>query len=163
MHSQAYFHQNRWANHRMIEACRNLSQEQLDATAPGTYGTIRETIVHIVRAETWYATLLGFDPKPALGRDDPFPDWETLGDVVDASAEALIAASRAGASELPDRVIVGPDDSEETDASVILVQAFNHGTEHRSQIATILTTLGVDAPDFSGWAWADDTGRLIQR
>ena len=37
--------------------------------------------------------------------------------------------------------------------ATIYVQAINHATEHRSQIATILTQQGVEPPDVSGWAW----------
>ncbi len=37
-------------------------------------------------------------------------------------------------------------------AVTVYVQAINHATEHRSQIATILTQQGVESPNFSGWA-----------
>ena len=37
--------------------------------------------------------------------------------------------------------------------TTVYVQAIIHATEHRSQIATILTQQGVEPPDFSGCAW----------
>ena len=37
--------------------------------------------------------------------------------------------------------------------STILVQAITHATEHRSQIATILTQHEVEPPDVSAWTW----------
>src|SRR5256885_13996090 len=40
-----------WANERLLERCRALTDEQLDLTVPGTYGTIRKTLAHIVSAE----------------------------------------------------------------------------------------------------------------
>jgi uncharacterized damage-inducible protein DinB len=43
---------------------------------------------------------------------------------------------------------------------VILVQAFNHSTEHRSQICTVLTTLGIEAPELSGWEWGLAVDRM---
>jgi uncharacterized damage-inducible protein DinB len=36
-------------------------------------------------------------------------------------------------------------------ASLILLQAVNHGTEHHPQVATILTQLGIDPPAMDGW------------
>ncbi len=42
---------NRWANLALIDALLDLSPDQLDSTAPGTYGTIYETLVHLVRSE----------------------------------------------------------------------------------------------------------------
>lgn len=44
---------------------------------------------------------------------------------------------------------------------LILVQAINHGTEHRSQIATILTQLGVEPPNMDGWTFFDASGHMI--
>jgi uncharacterized damage-inducible protein DinB len=37
---------------------------------------------------------------------------------------------------------------------------FNHGTEHRSQVATILTTLGIEPPELSGWEWGLAAGKM---
>jgi uncharacterized damage-inducible protein DinB len=46
-------------------------------------------------------------------------------------------------------------------ASLLLLQAVNHGTEHRSQVATILTQLGIEPPDMDGWTFFEASGRLI--
>jgi uncharacterized damage-inducible protein DinB len=37
---------------------------------------------------------------------------------------------------------------------VRLAQVVHHGTDHRSQIATALTTLGVTPPEMDVWEWA---------
>jgi len=36
---------------------------------------------------------------------------------------------------------------------IILVQAVDHGREHRTHIATILTQLGIEPPDMDGWTF----------
>jgi uncharacterized damage-inducible protein DinB len=38
-------------------------------------------------------------------------------------------------------------------ASVVLVQAINHATEHRAHAATILTQLGIEPPLLDGWTF----------
>jgi uncharacterized damage-inducible protein DinB len=38
-------------------------------------------------------------------------------------------------------------------ASTFLVQAINHGTDHRSQVCTILTQQGLVPPELDGWTY----------
>src|SRR2546425_13075778 len=45
------FRHNAWANRALLDACRELSKEQLGATAEGTYGSVLATLQHIVDAE----------------------------------------------------------------------------------------------------------------
>jgi uncharacterized damage-inducible protein DinB len=42
----------------------------------------------------------------------------------------------------------------------LMMQAINHSTEHRTQIATIITQLGMEPPDMSGWSYMDEKGEL---
>jgi uncharacterized damage-inducible protein DinB len=44
---------------------------------------------------------------------------------------------------------------------LILIQAINHGTEHRSQVATILTQLGIQPPGMDGWTYFEDGGWMV--
>jgi uncharacterized damage-inducible protein DinB len=43
------YEHNTWANLRLLDFCAGLSDEQLDASAPGTCGRVRDTLVRIVR------------------------------------------------------------------------------------------------------------------
>jgi uncharacterized damage-inducible protein DinB len=45
--------------------------------------------------------------------------------------------------------------------SLFLLQAVNHGTEHRSQVATILTQLGVEPPNMDGWTYIEASGQFV--
>ncbi len=47
-----------WATLRLIEYCRGLGDEHLNATIPGTFGTIRETLRHLVGADEGYFSIL---------------------------------------------------------------------------------------------------------
>jgi uncharacterized damage-inducible protein DinB len=154
-----FYRQNEWANLTIIELCSVLDDDQLDSTAVGTYGSIRDTLTHIVSAEGSYAFRLGHEPSPRLLNDDPWPGFDALKEMVSAAADSLVAASQ----DAPDRIIqVGSDDGDKFDveAEVILIQAFNHGTEHRSQICTILTTLGIEPLELSGWDWGLISDRM---
>lgn len=153
-----FYRQNEWANLRIIETCRGLTDEQLDTKAVGAYGTIRDTLTHLVGGEISYITRMdGRYDGPVFDRHAGFPGFEVLEGAVRANATGLI--------ELAQRALVAPftyvdQDGETTDAEVVLVQAINHGAEHRDQICTILTALGVTPPELDGWNWGDATGRV---
>jgi uncharacterized damage-inducible protein DinB len=54
-----------WATLRLIEVCQGLADEHLDATIPGTFGTIRETLRHLVSAGEGYFSILTRPPAPS--------------------------------------------------------------------------------------------------
>ena len=145
------FEHNHWANLRAVEACADLTDAQLDASVVGTAGSIRHTLMHIAGAEQRYIMRL-IGREPTYGERDGWPGIAPLRQTLDTSGQGLIdLAERAN----PDEVLSGEYQGQpyELPVAVIYVQAINHATEHRSQIATILTQQGVEPPDFSGWAW----------
>ena len=42
---------NAWATTQILEFCRGLDEQTLNATVPGTYGTIIATLRHIIYCE----------------------------------------------------------------------------------------------------------------
>src|SRR5256885_3961014 len=48
------FRHDAWANRELLDFCRDLSPEQLNASASGSYGNIRETFNHIVMGHARY-------------------------------------------------------------------------------------------------------------
>ncbi len=136
--------------------CRALPEDLLDATAVGSYGTIHDTLVHYIGGEQryvhWLGGDLGMEPMPP---GDAFPGFDYLTASVRASAIALTALANDRPGSRVDR-----DPGEVIDTEVILVQALNHSTEHRSQICTILTALGATPPELDGWTWGEADGRI---
>jgi len=151
------FRHNAWATRELLRTCRDLSPEQLDATATGTFGTIRETLAHVVRAERFYRSLL--DAAPEWGR----PDGATPLDVLEERAGDMAAFWESFLSRPIDteRVVVDENETETTRvaAGVLIAQVLNHGNEHRGHVCTILTTLGIPPPELDGWAYGEAVGR----
>lgn len=56
------------------------------------------------------------------------------------------------------------EDGYERDAmiGIRLAQALHHGTDHRSQICTALTTLGVEPPGIDVWDFGVQAGRVVE-
>ncbi|MEX1156920.1 MAG: DinB family protein [Chloroflexota bacterium] len=148
------FRHNRWANERMLEACRDLSDEQRARSVEGTYGELGYTLIHIVRAESWYLKLLtGWEPPVRWEIPGPWPGIEVLLDRARFTGDRLCEI----ADQLdPAAVLETGEDKVPT--SVVLVQAINHATEHRAQAATILTQLGIEPPPVDGWNFGESGG-----
>ena len=63
------FEHHIWATTRLIDTCLELTPEQLDATAPGTYGSILDTQRHIVGADAGYLFVLSGERVPEVDED----------------------------------------------------------------------------------------------
>ena len=73
------FKHNLWANLRLLDVCARLDQVQLDATVPGTYGSIHDTLIHLITAEGRYVALLSDrQPDQRFNERTGFPGWEEL-------------------------------------------------------------------------------------
>jgi len=156
------FKHHAWANDRILDACANLTPEQLAATAPGTYGPILDTLRHLIGSDNWYLWVI------TEGGHAEFKEEETAGiDELKAGAKR----SAAGWAELlardldPDEMTVRTGDGWEFSAplGVRLAQVIHHGTDHRSQVCTALTSLGIEPPGIDLWEWAESIGRTHER
>jgi len=152
-----FYRQNEWASLVLINACRDLTDEQLDAAAPGTYGSIRDTFTHFVNSEVFYAFRRGAADTPQVDPDDRWAGFDRLAELVHATAAA---ATRWATGSLSEPITVDPEAPAAVDPAVILIQMVHHRTDHRSQINTILTTLGIEPPDLSSWSWGLADGRV---
>ncbi len=96
----ALFEHNLWANRIILEECAKLSDEQLDATMPGIYGSIRDTLKHIFGAEERYVTRLRNLPRAALSRErEPFTGFDDLRSAGESSGQALIEIAESAKPE----------------------------------------------------------------
>jgi uncharacterized damage-inducible protein DinB len=155
------FRHHAWANDRILEACANLTPEQLAAAAPGTFGPILDTLRHLIGSDNWYLWVI------TEGRHPEF-DEDTAGiDELKAGAKRSAAGweELLGAEIDPEEMTVRQGDGWEFSAplGVRLAQAIHHGTDHRSQVATTLTSLGIEPPGIDVWEWAESIGRTHER
>jgi uncharacterized damage-inducible protein DinB len=155
---QELFRLNLWSNQLIIEACRDLTNEQLGTDLAGTYGDIGRTLAHIAAAEAGYAWR--FDQNSdrfQWDEDDPVPSVATLGEVLNKTGARFIELA---VTTPDDQILTYQVDGEQRQwpAWVVLGQVIDHGREHRSQIATILTQLGFEPPEIDMWGYAISVG-----
>jgi uncharacterized damage-inducible protein DinB len=151
------FEHNDWSNLRIIGACSGLTEEQLAWTSTGSYGSVVATLVHLVAAQQRYAHVFKGGPIPTepaerVHERDPFPGFDRLRTSAEASGGLLREAAEAPD---PDRTMtrVYRGQEERLPAWVLLLQAINHATEHRTNITSILAEHGVEVADIDGWTY----------
>ena len=156
----ALFQHNAWASLKLLDFCARLSDEQLNATAAGTFGSIRDTLVHLIKGEISYVERVNGKLPENPPAWDPFPGFEVLAHTVRWTGDEMLKlALSAHAYTLVTESY--PEGTEQYKLTDLMVQAVTHSTEHRTQVATILTQLGMEPPDMSGWRWMDEKGEII--
>jgi uncharacterized damage-inducible protein DinB len=152
------FQHNLWANDEMLAACGGLSEAQLAIELAGTYGRLDQTLVHLARAQGGYVRrLTGWEPGPehTLEYEDHFPGTDAISRHLRFTGDRLVefAATISADQELS---FVYDGRPQRLPAWVVLLQAAYHATEHRQQVATILTGLGIEPPEPDLWAYWDE-------
>jgi uncharacterized damage-inducible protein DinB len=152
------FEHNNWANDRIIQACSALSDEQLD-TEPqsATLGNIRTTLLHLAAAQRGYLSLLTL---PVEERPNTPLTFAELQEAVRISGEGLLALARDESNKFP-KTRLQTRNGYYVEPWVVMVQVINHATEHREQINSMLSALGVTPPNLDGWAYGEVTNTLV--
>ena len=147
-----------WANERILDACAALTAEQLATPVPGTYGSIESTVRHLIAADNFYLWVYNGSQGPVI------PSANALDIAELRAANALHGAGYAdllAVPQDPDADVAEHGDGWDYVATqgIRLAQIVHHGSDHRSQICTGLTSLGIQPPDIDLWAYGTATGR----
>lgn len=149
---------NNWANQLILDACSALSDEQLDAEPlSATKGSIRRTLLHFVASQQGYLSLLTLPLEERRNKPVAVDD---LAASARRSGEGLLALLRDGSGEQLNRRLQTAD-GYYVESWVVLLQVINHATEHREQIKSMLSALGVTPPDIDGWDYGLATNTLV--
>ena len=155
------FSHNLWANTVLFDRCCELTEEEMDASIQGVYGSIRETLNHIMRAEKSYFSRISTGKQYDHPENGPrLTVKDLLSEVKSTGAGFIDWVSKI---DEKDSVMIDWDGTmREVPKTIILNQVINqvinHATEHRSQIMSIMTQIGIEPPDVSGWTYFDELG-----
>jgi len=150
---------NYWANKRILAVAAKVTQEQFLAPASFPYGGLRGTLLHILDTEWgWRALFQTIDSASDLLESD----FQTLG-ALEARWREEEAAMRAYLANLTN------EDMEShlrytTDTGIkrdrilwhCLLHVVNHGTQHRSEAAALLTEYGHSPGDLDFTVFLND-------
>lgn len=151
------FEHNNWTNEKIIRACYALSDEELDAEPHSvTKGNIRETLTHLVTAQRGYLALLTL---PVEDRPTAPLAFVELQESARESGEGLLTLARGQGVSLDSRLQTR--DRYHVEPWVVMVQVINHASEHREQISSMLSSLGISPPDMDGWSYGEATNAFV--
>ena len=138
------FRYNDWANDRILDAAEKTSSQQLSAENDFGWGSLRGALVHLMDAEYAWRILL---------KDGEDVEWLQPEDFADVAAirarwEKERIAFWEYLSSLSDDHLAGIISYEAEDGMRYrvlwhcLAHVVNHGTQHRSECAALLTGFG---------------------
>ncbi|MBV9545436.1 MAG: DinB family protein [Chloroflexi bacterium] len=141
-----------WATLRLIEFCQSLPPEHVEATLPGTYGSVRATLIHLANSEANYYSLLVGQPRPTpIPLDGNLQEAHARISQLGPGWEALVDQA-----ELPDKEFHTPMGF--TTGAAPLGQAIHHADDHRTQVLSILGSRGLELPSLDFWDYGTEAG-----
>lgn len=153
---------NYWANGRILSAAKNIMPEQLLASAEFPYGSLRATLVHIIDAEYGWRGLFENDKFNDEMNPEGFADILSIAERFQMEEQAM----RAYLNGLTDEDVEShkkyfTDKGEPRDRILwhCLYHVVNHGTQHRSEAAAILTNFNASPGDLDFTVFLNDFGK----
>jgi uncharacterized damage-inducible protein DinB len=140
-----------WANRKVLEAISQLTPEEFVQPVAGSFGSVRNTMVHILSAEWgWLARCGGPQRGPQLKAED-YPALESVLEVwnrVEGYVREFL--SRLEDEDMP-RIIefeLPPGSKRAMALGELMQHGALHGIHHRGQIALLLRLLGKTPGNF---------------
>jgi uncharacterized damage-inducible protein DinB len=164
---------NAWANHRLLKACAQLSQDEFTARRTSFFPSIRATFNHIVTVDWLYIDMLeravqGRPPNLEAGKffepEEPFERCADLADAQRAADRRLIALCAALTDAQLDGLVQVPRrDGIHTDRIArILAHLFQHQIHHRGQVHAMLAGTAVRPPQLDEFFCSNEAALRAQ-
>ncbi len=142
---ETLYRYNEWARGRVLDQAALVSPEQYVAPAPVPQGSLRGTLVHALAAEVaWRRRWLGDSPAALLSQGD-LPTFAGLCDRWAQEAQALRDFVAALTDDALNRTVhykTTKGQPMENTLWHLMAHVVNHGTQHRSEAAMLLTSYG---------------------
>jgi uncharacterized damage-inducible protein DinB len=142
---QVLFDYAYWANERFFDVLSQLTDEQFVQPVAGSYGSLRNTLVHMLSAEWgWLERCGGAARGPVLIASD-YPAVESVRIrwlEVERHVRRFLASLREDDLERPVEFSFGNGPKQVRRLGELLHHAAIHGVHHRGQIALLLRCLG---------------------
>jgi uncharacterized damage-inducible protein DinB len=142
--NQNQVHYNRWANHRLLEACAVLTPEERERDLNASFASLQGTLIHILWGERGWLSF--FQTGTFVSRPAPneYPDFPALQRAWAAHDEAYVRYLL----NLTQAELDAPRTLDATTYTLgeLIHHALNHSTYHRGQVALLLRQLGHTPP-----------------
>jgi len=148
---EALFEYGRWANGKVLDALSQLTTEQFTQPVSGSYGSVRNTLVHMLSAEWGWIDRCGGTPRGAALDASDYPTVASVFDrckQVEGYVREFLSALRDEDLSRTVEFSLGGGPKQAMPLGALMQHAANHGVHHRGQVALLLRSLGVSPGNF---------------
>ncbi len=139
---------NYWARDRQLQVCAQLSQEQFLRQVGGSFGSLRDILVHLAGVEwVWLERWLGRSPRSL-----PWPELPTVAEisqrwtVVERDLRSYVAGVDEETLAQPLTYVNFAGQTWTYPRWQTILHLLNHQTYHRGQVTHVLRQLGATPP-----------------
>ena len=153
-----------WATRNQLQACAELDDAQLATEVPGTYGTILDTLRHLIAADCSYLWVISGGRFGSTEFDEETTALPTLQATLEENAAGWETLLGEAPVDDDQQVVRHRPDGSSTSAALGIrwAQVVHHSSDHRSQVNTALTALGFQPEEFDVWAYGESSGRVSE-
>jgi uncharacterized damage-inducible protein DinB len=146
-----FFRYHLWANLRLLDACSHLSSTQ-PVSARDRLARVRAAWVRLLTDEEKYVgALTGYLPDMLLDEYVAFPGFAELRRAKRTGEELIMVAEQ----DRLDHALHLEGEPSDVPARIVLLQAFQHACELRTQIVLLLRGHELEPPNLDGWSYHD--------
>jgi uncharacterized damage-inducible protein DinB len=138
-----------WARNRMLDAVEPLSLEQFTRELGGSFGSVRDTVVHTLSAECVWLLRWKAENPPGMLAPDRYLDLASVrrawADNEEKLRQFFEPLDEAGLQKvMPYKTFAGLESA--SPLWQMLQHVVNHASYHRGQVTTLLRQLGAAPP-----------------
>jgi uncharacterized damage-inducible protein DinB len=151
---------NAWANQRILDTAEHLDAVQFVAKVGASFDSVRDTLVHTMSVQRNWLMRFQEIELPTPLRFEDYPDLSAIRghwDEIEAQTQAFVASI---VDDKLARVIHYVNSQGEPNAYPLwqmMLHQVNHATQHRSEVAVMLTQFGY-SPGWLDFLVYVDTG-----
>jgi uncharacterized damage-inducible protein DinB len=142
---RTFYEYNTWANERILTTAARLTNEQFVAPGSASFSSVRDTLVHTMWAQwNWLLRWRG-EPNPPHFEPADYADVAAVRarwSAIDGETRAFVARVDDTALESVCRYVNSRNEPMAYPLWQQMLHQVNHGTQHRSEVAVILTEYG---------------------
>ena len=142
---ESLFDYGYWANSKLFAVISQLTPEQFTQPVAGSYGSIRNTMVHVLSAEWGWLDRCGGPERGARLNPDDYPTVESLVESwnrVEGHIREFLATLKDEDLTRDVEFTIGGPEKRSMPLGHLMQHAAVHGIHHRGQVALLLRLLG---------------------
>ena len=134
-----------WANRKLLDSVSQLTPEQFTQTVAGSYGSIRNTLVHVLSAEWGWLDRCGGPPRGERLKAEDYPTLESVVETwsrVERDMRTFLAGLTEDDLSREVEFAFGNGPRHSIPVSGLLQHAAVHAVHHRGQVSLLMRMLG---------------------